>query len=215
MTLTPTLHPQILAMLLQALSHLHAHGRIHGDIKPANLMRMPDGTWVLIDLDNAVAFGEPIGAKDLSTAFVGPEATCQTAAGEVTFRALHRMAKVMGEAEQFEPLPAHPTYDLWSLMVVLYRAVAHKPPLDADDRDNLKSKRDLMALFNWGPKALAEALADADAALVADGVGSIERLVVCDLLGWGLQRDPTDRPQSAEEMLAHAFFVGLDGEEKE
>ena len=56
-------------------AHLHAHGLIHADFKPLNVVRMPDGTWRLIDLDGAVKIGAPIGAKDLSTAFMPQETT--------------------------------------------------------------------------------------------------------------------------------------------
>ena len=166
-------------------------------------MRMFDGTWRLIDLDGAVTIGAAIGAKALSTAFMPPETT-YLLDGEVVFR-------VQKEGVPYEPLTAHPTLDIWSFMAVLYRAIAHKPLLEADDRDNLRGKRELMALATWGPKALSEALADADAALVTDGVDAFERLVVCDLLGWGLQEKPENRPPSCKEVLAHAFFAGEKG----
>ena len=65
-----------------------------------------------------------------------------------------------------------------------------------------------MTLATWGPKALCKALADATAALVAEGASATERLVVCNLLGWGFQRDPADRPQSSKEVLEHPFFSG-------
>ena len=65
---------EIFFTLAVALKHLHDHGRIHGDFKPGNVVRMFNGTWMIIDLDAAVSVGKPIGAKALSTAFVGPEA---------------------------------------------------------------------------------------------------------------------------------------------
>ena len=74
--------------------HIHAHtaldqpytsslsnykpGRIHGDIKPLNVVRAFDESITLIDLDMAVPLGSPVGAKQLSTAFVGPETTNET-----------------------------------------------------------------------------------------------------------------------------------------
>jgi len=64
-----------------------------------------------------------------------------------------------------------------------------------------------MRLATWGPRDLAEALADAKAAMVADGVDIVTQIEVGNLLGWGLQPDPANRPQSCKEVLAHPFFA--------
>ena len=72
-----------------------------------------------------------------------------------------------------------------------------------------------MILATWGPRALSDALADAKAALAADGVEAMRRLVVIDLLMWCLQRDPANRPQSCAELLTHRFFANGGGEEAE
>ena len=165
---------------------------------------MPDGTWRLIDLDGAVKIGDLIGAKALSGAFMPPEST-YVQGGEVVFRT--RQFGNENENENEHALAAHPTLDIWSFMVVLFRTIVHKPLIEADDRDNLRSKREAMILATWGPKALFEALTDARAALVADGASAIEGLVACNLLGWGLQPKPQDRPQSFDEILAHPFFA--------
>ena len=53
---------------------------------------------------------------------------------------------------------------------------------------------------------MGEAIDDVCAALAADGANPVERLVACDLLGWGLQGNPADRPPSCKKMLEHAFF---------
>ena len=187
------------ASFARALGHLHKKGLIQGDFKPGNVVRMPDGSWILIDLDGAVKIGAPIGAKALSTAFMPPEAT-HVQGDEVVFR-------VPKEGAPYMPLAAHPTLDLWSFTVVLFRVIAHKPLLEADDRDNLRSKHEKMTLAMWGAKALSKALADASLALLAEGVSVVDRLVVCNLLGWSLQCDPAKRPQSSKDMLAHPFFA--------
>ena len=95
-----------------------------------------------------MTIGKLIGAKALSTAFTPPEAT-HLEGDEVLFR-------VPKEGALYEVLKAHPTLDLWSFFVVLFRAIAHKPLIEMDDRDNLRSKRELTILATWGPKALSE-----------------------------------------------------------
>ena len=51
---------------------------------------------MLIDLDMAVGLGEPVGAKQLSTAFVGPETTHETVDADG------------GAAAEFRKADAHP-----------------------------------------------------------------------------------------------------------
>ena len=36
---------RLLKALARALKHLHDNGKIHGDLKPLNVVRMRDGTW--------------------------------------------------------------------------------------------------------------------------------------------------------------------------
>jgi len=190
----------IVQALLQALEHMHEHGWfIHGDLKPLNIVRMPGGAIRLIDLDGVVRIGDPVGAKDLSTAFVGPETTL-IRQGAVEFRA-------RGVVEEAELLTAHPTFDLWSLGVILFQALAHQALLESDTRDKLVGVDECQKLASWGPMLLSTALARADRAMKADGVPPRDRLVACDLLGWLLQADPDARPQTCAEALAHPFLT--------
>ena len=45
-----------------ALQHVHEKGRVHGDVKPRNIVRM-GRRWNLIDFDAAEALENPLGAK--------------------------------------------------------------------------------------------------------------------------------------------------------
>ena len=36
---------RLLKALARALEHLHGRGKLHGDLKPLNIVRMPNGTW--------------------------------------------------------------------------------------------------------------------------------------------------------------------------
>jgi serine/threonine protein kinase len=81
-----TLVKKIFSSLAEGLQHLHENERIHGDFKPGNVVRMVNGQWMLIDMDGAVSFDAPVGAKALSTAFVGPETTYKSENQEIGFR---------------------------------------------------------------------------------------------------------------------------------
>ena len=63
--------------LLEALVYLHErppHGILHGDIKPANIMRKPDGNICLIDFNIALALGEDGAVKvGFSKGYASPE----------------------------------------------------------------------------------------------------------------------------------------------
>ena len=53
----------LLVPIAQALAHLHAHGAVHGDVSPQNVMFRADGAPVLIDPGNARALGAAPGTS--------------------------------------------------------------------------------------------------------------------------------------------------------
>jgi serine/threonine-protein kinase PknK len=57
--------------LLRALLHLHERGRVHGDLKPANLLVDHEGAPKVIDLGLAVPIGTPVAGG--TPGFVPPE----------------------------------------------------------------------------------------------------------------------------------------------
>ena len=174
-----------------AIGHLHLQGRIHGDIKPLNIVRAYDESIMLIDLDMTVKLGKPVGAKQLSTAFVGPETTYETMDGEGGKTAEFRKAEAYdngvaktdendmirapagahyGGGEGYSPdglLLAHPTFDIWSYGVVLYYAIAHKPLIDTTGADQLRGKPERMKLANWTDQHLTQAINDLDHGMTA------------------------------------------------
>eukprot|EP00618_Florenciella_parvula_P012279 CAMPEP_0119509946 /NCGR_PEP_ID=MMETSP1344-20130328/29068_1 /TAXON_ID=236787 /ORGANISM="Florenciella parvula, Strain CCMP2471" /LENGTH=829 /DNA_ID=CAMNT_0007546829 /DNA_START=354 /DNA_END=2839 /DNA_ORIENTATION=+ len=202
---------KIFVALGRAAGHLHELGRIHGDLKPSNVMRTIHGKWALINLDASVQIGSPIGLKALSTAFCPPESVARIekggAQGMYSFRTLaSAMSEAVGSTTSVEPLTAHPTFDVWSLGVLMYRLLSHAPLFDTDDRDNLSTKSQKHMLWSWDAKALSEAIARLDGALLTDNVSGFKRLVICNLFLWILQPKPRDRPQSVEDIFDHPFF---------
>ncbi|MFF1905213.1 serine/threonine-protein kinase [Kitasatospora sp. NPDC058218] len=61
---------RILAGVCAGLAHMHAAGWVHGDLKPGNILLMPDGTAKLADfgltaeLEGTHAYGPPLGSPD-------------------------------------------------------------------------------------------------------------------------------------------------------
>jgi serine/threonine protein kinase len=49
---------------LQGLEYLHANHVVHGDLKPANLLRGGDGRIKIVDFGSALEYQETIGAWD-------------------------------------------------------------------------------------------------------------------------------------------------------
>ena len=80
-------------------------------------MRAQSGAWLLIDFDAAAKMGEPAGNKS-SSAWDPPEMAVADEHGTVSLR-------VVGSG--LEPLPASPQFDVWSLGVLVFRALARRP----------------------------------------------------------------------------------------
>ena len=168
--------------LARSIGHLHDIGRVHGDIKPLNIVRAVDESIMLIDLDMTVELGDPVGAKQLSTAFVGPETTYEMSDGQGGITAEFRMAHAYDNGVAMLPLRApigakysggdgyssdglllaEPTFDIWSYGVVLYYTIAHKPLLETTGADQLRSKAERVKLARWTTVQLTDAINDLD-----------------------------------------------------
>ena len=99
--------------LLDALEYCHAHGVVHRDIKPLNVILHPDGHAVLVDFGLAKLWNP--GDPRTQTAIRGigtPE---------------------YAPPEQYSDLPGHtdPRSDLYSLGATLYHALTGKAPMPA------------------------------------------------------------------------------------
>ncbi|MFC4060644.1 protein kinase [Planomonospora corallina] len=94
--------------ILDALEAAHAHGMLHRDVKPGNVLVERDGTAMLADFGIAVPL-------------TGEESLADRA-GSAGYTAPERLREE----------PAGPASDLWSLGATLYAAVEGRPPFHRD-----------------------------------------------------------------------------------
>ena len=97
----------ICAQIASALAEAHAHGVVHRDVKPANVMLTRAGAK-LVDFGIAAAVGETEDESDLlgTPAYIAPERLARTLVGSAA--------------------------DVYGLGLVLYRALAGRMPWDAE-----------------------------------------------------------------------------------
>ena len=65
---------------MQGLEYLHANHVVHGDLKPANLLRGGDGRIKIVDFGSALEYQETVGAWDGQ---VTPFPACMTSIRKV------------------------------------------------------------------------------------------------------------------------------------
>jgi eukaryotic-like serine/threonine-protein kinase len=110
-TLTPEEIVPILDQTASALDHLHAHGLVHLDVKPQNLLLGDDGSLRMIDFGLAQPAGQPqqavAGHTFGSAAYLSPE----QASGE----------------------PVDAAADIYALGCVVYELLTGTPPFVAAD----------------------------------------------------------------------------------
>ncbi|MEZ4295918.1 MAG: serine/threonine-protein kinase [Polyangiaceae bacterium] len=160
----------------RALIEAHALGIIHRDLKPANLFiaTRPDGRRVLKLLD--------FGISKIST---GREASI-TRSGDILGSPRYM------SPEQIRSQPLDGRADLWSLGVVLFELLAHKPPFRVDG-----FAVTCRSVLHDPPASLAEARPDLPPPLIA----TVERC---------LRKNPEERfPDAASLLDALAPFGPL------
>jgi serine/threonine protein kinase/class 3 adenylate cyclase len=121
--LTPAALAPLLGQVARALSAAHAAGIVHRDLKPANLfLARVDGEEVVKVLDFGLAL--------LDTGASGADAESGEMAGTPRYMSPEQMRGLAG-------LDARS--DLWSLAVVLYRALTGRFPFSADVLEQLRA----------------------------------------------------------------------------
>ena len=101
--LPPAVAAEVVAQVADALAYVHAHGVVHGDVKPGNLLVPADGSPVrLADFGVARQLDRPAGPTHATPEYVAPEV-------------------VLGGT----PTPA---VDVYALGIVLYELVCGRSP---------------------------------------------------------------------------------------
>jgi serine/threonine protein kinase len=166
----------IFRTIVQRVQQLHSHLLVHSDIKPRNILRMPDENIVLCDLDAALLIGTIRDESfKCSSAYSPPE--------------LARFLFACGIAPKVTD-----KFDVWSLGIVLFELCTgqHLFSQDISD-DNMTAASDKTKLCLWN------CISDRELSHVFD-VEEAKKLI-----RWCLMGDPMKRP-TIEQMLLHPFL---------
>jgi serine/threonine protein kinase/predicted Zn-dependent protease len=111
---------EIMADVAQGLQCAHENGVVHRDVKPANIMRLKDGSVKIMDFGIA--------------RLVNAAAPRQTQAGMMIGSVLYMAPEQVNfTEEQFKPAEADALCDIWSYGVVFYEFLTGVHPFLADD----------------------------------------------------------------------------------
>jgi serine/threonine protein kinase len=167
----------IFRTVVQRIQQLHSHSLIHSDIKPRNVLRMPNDNIVLCDLDAALPNGT---LRDES--FKCSSAYCPPELAQFLF------------SDGPAPIVTD-KFDVWSLGVVLYELCTgqHLFSQDISD-DNMTAASDKTRLCLWN------CISDSELSQVFQDVEEAKKLI-----RWCLMGDPNQRP-TISQMLAHPYL---------
>ena len=118
--------------LLQALSHCHAHGVVHGDIKPENIMIDQNNQIQLIDFN---VFSKATFSDKKSTS----EAT-ETVTSTMSLANKDRLPYYLAPEVILNDGRTSSKSDIWSVGVLLYTLVCGYQPFQGNSVDEITEK---------------------------------------------------------------------------
>lgn len=159
-----------LSQTAAALDYAHAHGIIHRDVKPSNLLLHPDGRLLLADFGIAHSLGMADQGPSGSSASHGDRSLLDEG---VLMGTPHYMAP-----EQIRGGPVTAATDVYALGILAYTILAGEPPFIGTTAEILRQQ------LTDSPMALSSVRPDVPPQ-------------VEDAIAWALAKRPGDRPASA------------------
>ena len=193
-----------------AVNMLHDSGVVHADLKPRNIVRTQCGQYRLIDFDMAFRVHGTAGA-------LSPDHASATKIGRSNAYATPELVRWAASAAAGVPaargavaltLGTLVRVDIFSFGVTLYELITGVP-LHEHAYDQLTARALQTVLCSW--QGLG---ADAEKQLKALHPGQ-DLTSTVDVLRWMLDPDPTKRPDSMAQVLAHSFFDPAGGTMRE
>ena len=159
-----------------ALDHAHAHGIVHRDVKPSNLLLHPDGRLLLTDFGIARAISRHAPVRSLES-WRSPD----VADGDVT---LTQLGSAMGTPEYMAPEQVHgdavtAATDIYALGILTYVMLSGRSPFGGGDVTAILTRQ-----LHEPPRPLRTYQPDIPA--------QVEEVIF-----WSLAKEPSERPASA------------------
>lgn len=184
----------IVSKIARCVSHLHENKFIHGDLKPKNIMRGNDGSYVLIDLDACAEISLEYAGVKISSAYIPPEMIFfnKTTNG-YDVRVSNNSPDVNLQEYGYEFVKATTGYDSWSLGVILYFLCVGSSLFHSDRSENIIYQSAFEELHKF------------TLAFKKEKLSKVDNHQAKNLISQLLNKDPTKRP-TMKQVLMHPFL---------